>query len=91
MFEGITMFSALTHHYLNCFKAYCGYKFMFPPKNKKMLSKQEIGLHSAPLKRGVLKAQETKLTWANKNKVIIEFLTMGKQNLTVEVTSKLSI
>ena len=43
-----------------------------------MLSKQEIGLHSAPLKRGVLKAQETNLTWANKNKVIIEFLTMGK-------------
>ena len=51
-----------------------------------MLSKQEIGLHSAPLKRGVLKAQETKLTWANKNKEIIEFLTMGKQKLTVEVT-----
>ena len=56
-----------------------------------MLSKQEIGLHSVPLKRGKLKAQETKLTWANKNKVIIEFLTMGKQNLTVEMTSKLSI
>ena len=56
-----------------------------------MLSKQEIGLHSAPLKRGKLEAQETKLTWTNKNKVIIEFLTMGKQNLTVEMTSKLSI
>ena len=56
-----------------------------------MLSKQEIGLHSAPLKRGVLEAQETKLTWANKYKEITEFLTMGKQKLTVEVTSKLSI
>ena len=43
-----------------------------------MLSKQEIGLHSAPLKRGVLKAQETKLTWANKNKEIIEFPNNGK-------------
>ena len=90
MFEGITMFSALTHHYLNCLSL-LWLQIHVSPKNKKMLSKQEIGLHSAPLKRGVLKAQETKLTWANKNKVIIEFLTMGKQNLTVEMTSKLSI
>ena len=34
MFEGITMFSALIHHYLNCFKAHCGYKFMLPQKLK---------------------------------------------------------
>ena len=50
-----------------------------------------MGLPSATLKKIVLKAHKTKLTWANKNKVIMEFLTMGKQNLTVGVTSKLSI
>ena len=84
------MFSALTHHYLKCLSLLWPQIHVSPKKIKKMLSKQEIGLHSAPLKRGVLKAQETKLTWANKNTVIIEFLTMGKQNLTVEMTSKSS-
>ena len=51
-------------------------KLCFPKYIYKILSKQEIGLPSAPLKKIVLKAHETKLTWANKNKVIMEFLTM---------------
>ena len=55
-------------------------KSCFTKKNVKILFKQEMGLPSATLKKIVLKAHKTKLTWANKNKVIMEFLTMGKQN-----------
>ena len=67
----------------------CGNKYVFSAdslsfklpnllKIEKILSKQEIGLPSAPLKKIVVKAHKTKLTWANKNKVIMEFLTKGK-------------
>ena len=85
------VFSVLTHCHLSCLNLLRLQNHVSQNKYKKILSKQEIGLPSAPLKKIVLKAHKTKLTWANKNKVIMEFLTMGKQNLTVEVTSKLSI
>ena len=78
MFVGINMFSVLTHCHLRCLSLLRLQNHVSQKKNVKILFKQEMGLPSATLKKIVLKAYKTKLTWANKNKVIMGFLTMGK-------------